>query len=136
MFGRPSHIDTNYIDTNQIVEPGRSDKAAFDPQAYHRAMREGRSEGILHYVAAFFGGAILGMSFSFVLPFQARILIGLVAGVAFAFGLYRLRAGKIKKHQREAINLHAQTHELEATAIKLEIARAKASGAFDRWKQS
>lgn len=136
MFGRPSHIETNYIDANQIVEPGRSDKAAFDPEAYHKAMREGRNEGTLHYLVAFLAGAIVGIVGLFGSSAPARALGALVLGVVFVGCLHYLRWSKLKKTSAQAVELHAQTHELQVKANQLEIERAKSSGAFDRWNKS
>jgi hypothetical protein len=129
---RPS----TYLEPHQIVEPGKSEKAAFDPDAYHEAMRGGRSEGMMHYLAAFLGGGISGFVLAVGVAPGLRFLIALAVGLGFAIVLHRIRLSKQNKSKADAILLHAEAHKLEMTANRLEIEKAKASGAFDRWGKS
>lgn len=120
----------------QIVEPRQSDRAAFDPKAYHQAMRDGRSEGAVRYVVLFCGGVMLGATLTIALPFQLRMIAGLALGMAFAMAFRAWRQRGMAESAAEAVSLYAQAHELEMQANRLEIENAKASGAFDRWEKS
>jgi hypothetical protein len=129
---RPSSYQEHY----HIVEPGTSDKAAFDPDAYHKAMRDGRSEGMMHYLAAFLGGGVIGMFLGYAFAPGPRFLIAIGCGLAFGVGLYRLRLAKLRRSNASAVKLQAQLHDLEVTAKRLEIEEAKAAGAFAKWEKS
>ena len=125
----------NILDPNQIAEPGTSEKADFDRDAYHKAMRDGRSEGVFRIIAIFLGCALFAFFVLFAFEPRVRIVSGLIlgGGVVLALGLRDAR--RKRDAEAEAIRLHQQAHALQAEAERLEIEAAKSSGAFDRWER-
>ena len=126
----------NILDPNQIVEPGASEKADFDRDAYHKAMREGRSEGVLRAVAIFLGCALFAFFVLVAFDPRVRILSGLILGAGVVLALSLRDARRKQEAEAEAIRLHQQAHALQAEAAQLEIEAAKSSGAFDRWDRA
>ena len=127
----------SHLETHQIVEPGQSDKAAFDSQEYHRAMRGGRSEvaGLV-----FYGFVFLAVFLS--VGFAARLLdvnggpAGTIFGITAVIATFMIKRSYQRINKSRAIKLQAQAHELEQQAKALEIEHAKANGAFEKWDQS
>ena len=126
------------FDPNQIVEPARSDKVAYDRKVYLSAMRGdlGEGVGVGGYVAVFFVGLFLMFVITLSLGLAHPQRYGVVFGLCMSVALFVYSKRGLMNDNSLAVDLQAQAHDLEVQANALEIEHANASGAFDRWKNS